>query len=210
MRLPVCRPPCCLPASPCSLEPNESLASGVYAGQCTKCHTTLKFRVKAAEAAPKETCCAGTGKCGSKSALKSAGVGSPDPISSISFTLNGTPVGLAHSPMRACTHPVTAGHCQQPRPADDAQRVHPHGGQPQGAGQGVVRWRHVAHAAQGTKKSCQEGGCGACVVSLTQFNPVQQKNATFSVNSVCRAARALRAADCGSACARCAASTARR
>ena len=38
---------------------------------------------------------------------------------------------------------------------------------------------------QGTKKSCQEGGCGACVVSLTQFDNVQQKNATFSVNSVC-------------------------
>ena len=39
--------------------------------------------------------------------------------------------------------------------------------------------------AQGTKKSCLEGGCGACVVSLTQFNPIQQKNTTFSVNSVC-------------------------
>ena len=103
MRLPVCRPPCCLPASPCSLEPNESLASGVYAGQCTKCHTTLKFRVKAAEAAPKETCCAGTGKCGSKSAPKSAGVGSPDPISSISFTLNGTPVWRT----RPCVHALT-------------------------------------------------------------------------------------------------------
>ena len=77
-------------------------------------------------------------------------------------------------------------------------------------GRGWCDWGHVVHAAQGTKKSCQEGGCGACVVSLTQLNPVQQKNATFSVNSVCRAARALRAADCGSACARCAALTARR
>ncbi len=38
---------------------------------------------------------------------------------------------------------------------------------------------------QGTKKSCLEGGCGACVVSLTQYDVVQQKNATISVNSVC-------------------------
>ena len=38
---------------------------------------------------------------------------------------------------------------------------------------------------KGTKKSCQEGGCGACVVSLTQFDNVQQKNVTVSVNSVC-------------------------
>ena len=37
---------------------------------------------------------------------------------------------------------------------------------------------------KGTKKSCLEGGCGACVVSLTQFDSVQQKNVTFSVNSV--------------------------
>ena len=40
---------------------------------------------------------------------------------------------------------------------------------------------------KGTKKSCQEGGCGACVVSLTQFDNVQQKNVTVSVNSVCGA-----------------------
>jgi hypothetical protein len=76
----------------CSLEPNDSLASGVYAGQCTKCHTTLKFRVKAPAPAPPTACCGGKG-CGSKgSTTKKAAAGSPDPITSISFTLNGSQV----------------------------------------------------------------------------------------------------------------------
>ena len=36
----------------------------------------------------------------------------------------------------------------------------------------------------GTKVMCHEGGCGCCVVSLTQTDPGSSKVVTKSVNSV--------------------------
>ena len=103
-----------------SLQPTGNLAAGVYAGMCDVCHTKVKFRVAAApapmpviSAAPKPAapaaaaasgCCGGQkagGCCGGKSAThnhhgkslsEKKPVGSPDPVSSISFTLNGKAV----------------------------------------------------------------------------------------------------------------------
>jgi len=38
----------------------------------------------------------------------------------------------------------------------------------------------------GTKKTCGEGGCGACAVTLTRFDATQQKEVSDSVNSCLR------------------------
>ena len=105
--------------TPPSLQPTGNLPAGVYAGMCDVCHTKVKFRVAAAPApmpvisaaskpatpahAAASGCCGGQkagGCCGGKSAHgKSSSllsekkpVGSPDPVSSISFTLNGRAV----------------------------------------------------------------------------------------------------------------------
>lgn len=36
----------------------------------------------------------------------------------------------------------------------------------------------------GTKVTCQQGGCGSCVVALTKQDPVTGKHKTIAVNSV--------------------------
>ena len=87
------------------LAPNESLESGVYAGTCLVCHAKLKFRVTAGGSAGAQQipdvgklsvqgggCCSKDGACGKKACAPVAAVASPDPVTSITFTLNGSPV----------------------------------------------------------------------------------------------------------------------
>eukprot|EP00042_Codosiga_hollandica_P056153 m.803689 g.803689 ORF g.803689 m.803689 type:complete len:1324 (-) comp59281_c0_seq1:203-4174(-) len=103
--------------------------AGVYAGTCPACNTALTFRL-------------------SHLFHRTA----PQPVTSISFTLNGNPVTVENpDPLMTLNEYI----------------------------------RTVANL-KGTKRSCAEGGCGACVVSLTQFDNIQQKYVTSSINSCLR------------------------
>ena len=37
---------------------------------------------------------------------------------------------------------------------------------------------------KGTKVTCREGGCGACTVAVTHYDPVMRKERTYAINSV--------------------------
>ena len=45
-------------------------------------------------------------------------------------------------------------------------------------------WIRSQHGLTGTKKMCDEGGCGCCVVSLTKTDLITKKQVTLAVNSV--------------------------
>lgn len=79
----------------------------MYAGTCLVCKAKLKFRVTASGGAPgaqqapdmsklsigDRGCCSKGGVCGKNACGPlAASVASPDPVTSITFTLNGNPV----------------------------------------------------------------------------------------------------------------------
>jgi xanthine dehydrogenase iron-sulfur cluster and FAD-binding subunit A len=43
---------------------------------------------------------------------------------------------------------------------------------------------HIACVYAGTKVTCKEGGCGACVVAITKQDLLTGKEKTIAVNSV--------------------------
>eukprot|EP00118_Oscarella_pearsei_P019814 m.212666 g.212666 ORF g.212666 m.212666 type:complete len:316 (+) comp39776_c1_seq7:68-1015(+) len=47
----------------------------------------------------------------------------------------------------------------------------------------LYEWIRRQPDAKGTKSMCCEGGCGACVVSVTTFDPIEKQMSTKAVNS---------------------------
>ena len=115
------------------LQPKGALSGGVYSGTCGTCHSKIKFRVNEARAPTTTSGCGATdgccssgdkGCCGGKKACGAhkAKVHSPDPVSAISFTLNGNQVSGAIAGLQCrLMFDVVVGDSEQPRSVDDAQ-----------------------------------------------------------------------------------------
>ena len=53
-----------------------------------------------------------------------------------------------------------------------------------GAGMSLLDWLEVQRGLHGSKRMCQEGGCGACVVAVSRKDPLSGHTVTRAVDSV--------------------------
>lgn len=134
------------------LRPKAPLPEGKFEGECKQCGHLVRFVAKeiapaAASACATSSCCSAKSAPATATATASA-AGPPPTISSISFTLNGSPVTV-----------------ENPDPT-----------------MSLNEWLRTKACLPGTKRSCQEGGCGACVVSVAKDTSTSSTD-VIAVNS---------------------------